>query len=102
LNSSDVFILASFYEGWSTSIIEALACCRPVVTTFVSSASELIKPGENGYILYERDPMKLCNLINKSILLDTSSMACRNKINKYSIDNLGDELKAVWSAINTI
>jgi glycosyltransferase involved in cell wall biosynthesis len=50
LRASDVFALASYKEGWSTSLVEALATCLPIITTAVSSSSFLVKNNLNGLI----------------------------------------------------
>lgn len=48
---ADIFVLPSRYEPFSNVCLEAMACGLPVVTTRTNGASELIKMGENGYVL---------------------------------------------------
>jgi glycosyltransferase involved in cell wall biosynthesis len=55
LDSSDVFILPSYYrEGIPRSILEALACGLPVITTTVPGCNLTVKPGENGFLIEPR------------------------------------------------
>ena len=39
LNASDLFVMGSYKEGWSTTLLEAMACGVPTCTTNFSSAS---------------------------------------------------------------
>jgi len=47
-NDIDVYICASFSEGFSLSVLEASACGRPVVSTMVGGSRDLITDGHNG------------------------------------------------------
>lgn len=52
MNASDVFVLASAYEGFCISLIEAMANgCTPVVTDIRSGNKQLVRGGENGFVL---------------------------------------------------
>jgi len=52
MRSSEVFILASEYEGFCISLTEAMANgCTPVVTDIRSGNKQLVKDGENGFIV---------------------------------------------------
>ncbi len=46
-----VFILPTYYEGMSTSVLEAMACKLPVVSTRIPGMPELVEDGINGYLL---------------------------------------------------
>lgn len=51
LCASDLFVLATRYEGWANVFFEAMACGLPVVTTDVCGNSEVIKNGETGLLV---------------------------------------------------
>ncbi len=46
--AADVFLLASDYEGMPISVLEALACGLPVVSTPVGEVPALVRPGITG------------------------------------------------------
>lgn len=52
LKNADVFILTSAFEGFSIALTEAMAngCC-PVVTNIKAGNQQLIKDGENGFLI---------------------------------------------------
>lgn len=52
LRESEVFILASAYEGFCISLIEAMANgCVPVVTDIESGNKQLVEEGVNGFVV---------------------------------------------------
>jgi glycosyltransferase involved in cell wall biosynthesis len=55
LNNADVFILPSYYrEGIPRSILEALSCGLPIITTKVPGCNLTVIDGENGYLIEPR------------------------------------------------
>jgi glycosyltransferase involved in cell wall biosynthesis len=96
LNAADVFVMGSFYEGWPTSLIEALACGCRIVTTSFSAASEIVTEGKNGYIINDRDPSNFAGLVKKALALkeEISYSLCRSE--RYSVKNLKNDLEKVW------
>lgn len=50
-NASDIFVMPSYYEGWSIAATEALYCGLPVIHSKCGSALELVKDGENGLMI---------------------------------------------------
>ena len=53
-------------EGIPVSLMEALACRLPVVATDISGISELVRPGETGYLVPEADPVALADAIENA------------------------------------
>ncbi len=50
-HAADAFVLPSAYESHALVILESLACGLPVIATATGSAPDLIRQGENGYII---------------------------------------------------
>ncbi len=55
LKAADVLVLPSRWEGMPNIVLEALASGTPVVSTEVEGISELVIPGETGYIIPSRN-----------------------------------------------
>ncbi|NOX37242.1 MAG: glycosyltransferase family 4 protein [Calditrichaeota bacterium] len=56
LGQFDVFVLTSFSEGLSLSLLEAQACGLPAVVTAVGGNPEVVQHGVNGYLVPSNDP----------------------------------------------
>jgi glycosyltransferase involved in cell wall biosynthesis len=65
--TADLFLLTSFYEGYGRTIIEAMAAGLPVVMSDVGVAGDLVKDGENGYVVDSGDKRGLIERIVKLI-----------------------------------
>jgi glycosyltransferase involved in cell wall biosynthesis len=63
LSQSQVFLSGSHHEGFSLAMLEGLSMGMPAVVTDVGSAREVIREGETGYIVSERDPDLFANRI---------------------------------------
>lgn len=93
LKLSNCFVLASRSEGLSCSIIEAMAAGLPVIATDVGGNAELVKDGENGYLVQSGNPealaAKLQILIdNKSIREKCRDISLRLVHEKFSLDTM--------------
>jgi glycosyltransferase involved in cell wall biosynthesis len=99
INAADVVLTGSYQEGWSTAMIEAIACGKPMVSTDVSGASEIIDTGRNGYILYDRDPVKMARLIDEALNLINANEVSVKLANSYSMDNLFEDFIMKWPYI---
>ncbi|MDM7917011.1 MAG: glycosyltransferase, partial [Candidatus Eisenbacteria bacterium] len=63
LAASDLFVLASDWDGLPVSILEAMRARRPVVVTAASGIPEAIRDGIEGILVPPRDPEALARAI---------------------------------------
>jgi len=65
---ADIFVLPTLEDVWGFVINEAMACGLPIVATRASQAArEMIRSGENGYIIKEADSKELYNVLKKLV-----------------------------------
>ena len=62
-HAAEMFILNSGYEGFSHLILEAMSCGVPVITTSVGGNREIIKQGENGFMIKYNDEFNLIEAV---------------------------------------
>jgi glycosyltransferase involved in cell wall biosynthesis len=91
LLSSDVFILPTKNECFPISVLEAISCGLPVISTKEGAIPDIIKDGEMGIILDECTPEALARamvfFINNPLKIQEYGAECRNKfINHYTPD----------------
>lgn len=67
LRSMDCFVLASHWEGFSLSVLEAMAMGLPVIVSRVSGAAEAVLDGVTGYVVPIGDTQSLAVAMGKMI-----------------------------------
>jgi glycosyltransferase involved in cell wall biosynthesis len=73
LRTAHLYVLPSIVgsdgnrEGLPVSIVEALACSLPVVSTPVTGIPEVVRDGHNGLLVPERDPVALADALQRLI-----------------------------------
>jgi len=75
LPAIDVFVLCSTTECFPLSVLEAMACARPVVCTDVGGIREMVEGGVTGYLVPPRDPRRLAARITE--ILSDPELALR-------------------------
>ena len=63
LKGFDVFVMCSETEGLGTSILDAMACGKPVVGTRTGGIPEVVEDGVTGLLVEPRDPQSLADAI---------------------------------------
>lgn len=93
LRLMDVFVQPSLSEGLGLSVLEALACRRPVVATKVGGIPEIITHGENGILVPPADARSLAEaaavLLQNQVLANNLAEQGRYQLEKkFSLDNM--------------
>ena len=77
----DVFLFPSYTEGFSLSVLEAMACGLPVITADVGANKECV--GDGGIIIKLIDSDSIVEAINK-----LNDKELRRKMSAYNIDRV--------------
>jgi glycosyltransferase involved in cell wall biosynthesis len=64
MKASDIFVLPTYYfEGLPVSILEAMACGKPVITTHHRGSEDVVVDGTNGFLIPIKQTTPLVNKI---------------------------------------
>jgi glycosyltransferase involved in cell wall biosynthesis len=102
----DALVLPSLNEGTPVSAIEALAAGRPVVATRVGGVPDVVRDGEDGFLV---DPgavddlaVRLAKLAADPSLRERMGAAGRERVLKrYAVDRLVDDVDRLYRSLLT-
>lgn len=104
LSKATVFVFPSLREGLPLSLLEAMSCSLPVVSSDIPGINNVITNGKNGLLVPARNPKALAHAI--LMLLNDENL--RNKlgwnarkliIGKYNWDMVINEIENVYCEI---
>lgn len=86
LYSFDVFLLTSKWEGFPVSVLEAMACEKPIISTDVGGVSEVIDFAINGYYVPVEEEDTLVEYVLQ-VLRDESMRKRMGNLNRKKIES---------------
>jgi glycosyltransferase involved in cell wall biosynthesis len=99
LRQARIFVLTSDSEGLSLALMEGMLCGLPAVVSDVGDLPELVKPGDNGFLVAERTPeafaRPLVELLEDGELLGAYSRRARAAALRYETGRT----TSLWDAI---
>lgn len=104
LQSSEIFVLNSRSEGMSNALLEALAAGLPCIATDVGGNPELVRDGENGFLVPPKQPAPLSRAL--AVLLGDpdlrSRMGARSRqraVEEYSLEAMVRRTEAIYDGV---
>jgi len=85
LSILDVSVLCSFSEGMPNAVLESMASGKPVVVTDVGGCSEIVKDGEDGFLVASDNPHALAEKI-KRLLVDRDAAKAMGRTGRKRIE----------------
>jgi glycosyltransferase involved in cell wall biosynthesis len=89
--AADILCVPSRYDGWALVVPEGLAAGLPVISTnYTGAALELIRDGENGWLIPANSQAYLYKGMRKAVLLSETelshlSLSARSTISQHSL-----------------
>lgn len=104
LNCMDLYIQSSFYEGFSNTILEAMACGVPVLASCVGGTADLFTDGEQGLLFPSNDAAALAQLItrladNRALRLRMAERARCHVIERFSVQTMVRKYEALYQEL---
>lgn len=104
LADTDIFVLASLWEGMPGVILEAMAARLPVVATSVGGIPEVVVHGQTGYLVPPTDPQALAAALtrlleDKRLRLEMGRAGHRRVRSHFSLDAKVRELENIYELL---
>lgn len=88
--AADLYVSASFSDGTSVSLLEAMATGLPVVVTDVGGAAEWVKPGLNGWLVPPGDAAAIGEALLKAVRGGAGRLRDMGRRNRESVVERAD------------
>ncbi len=92
LRAADAFVLNTAYEGFSHQILEAMALGVPVITTNIGGNPEIVRNGENGFLVAYNDKeafrAKITEILENKNLAEDFSKKARVSAQQFTKDRM--------------
>lgn len=100
LAASDAFILTSRREGLPKAVLEAMAVGLPIIATDVRGNRDLVKSGENGYLVplddAEQTAIAIERLINSGNLRRSMGEKSKELVKQYDLQNIIPQMEEIY------
>jgi glycosyltransferase involved in cell wall biosynthesis len=104
LKGFDVFVMSSVQEGLGTSLLDAMACAKPVVATTVGGIPEVVADGETGLLVPPRQPPQMAaaivRLLKSAAARRDMGAAGRARVQaRFTVQRMVAETMAVYERV---
>jgi glycosyltransferase involved in cell wall biosynthesis len=99
----DLFVLPSLHEGLSLALIEAMLLGKPAVVTSVGGLPEVVRDGEEGFLVPSADPEALAHqiisLVGDRTLLESFGRRARKRAEVFQIGSAIARIESVYGEL---
>ncbi|KAB8029935.1 glycosyltransferase family 4 protein [Fluviispira multicolorata] len=104
LNAMDIFILGTYEETYSLSVIDAMSMGLPVIGTHSGGTPEQVKHNHRGILIKPKDPQEIANAIttyleNPKLICEHGENAKKWVYNEHSWENKLTKLNKLYEDI---
>lgn len=105
INACDVGVLFTYGEGLSNSIMEYMACGKPVIATDAGGTREIITNEKTGFLITNDTTDEIVYLINnlidnKSLRMEIGENAKLHVKTHFSIERMGEDFIKLYSELH--
>jgi glycosyltransferase involved in cell wall biosynthesis len=106
MREHDIFVFPSLFEGFGLVITEAMSQGVPVITTDRTAGPDLIKDGENGWIVPASSSIAIkevfTKILEKPELLEQFGLAAQQKAQTRPWSVYGQEMADALSSLKIL
>ncbi len=103
LASSDISVLTSSSESLSNAVMESMAAGVPVVACRVGGNDELIRDGENGFLVapgsHEEVAERIEKLVNDAGMRKSFGAAAKRAAENFTVENVCGQYKRLYMSL---
>jgi len=101
--NAEVFVLPSLEDGWGMVVTEAMSCGLPVIVTENTGAKDIVRDGQDGFIVPIRNSEALYNkllfLYEHESLRKSMGESAREGVKSSSWESYGQQVVDVYSKV---
>ena len=103
MNAAHALVTPSFAEGLPVVIMEAMACARPIIATYIAGLPELVRPGIEGWLVPAGDADALAETMLQAAQTPADTLAAmgdsaRTRVSaRHDIDESARLLAALFN-----
>lgn len=104
MKTCDLFVLSSTLEGLGTSLLDAMACARPVVATATGGIPEVVEHEQTGLLVPARDAEGLAEAIltllrNDTLAREYGTAGYERARKRFSAERMVEETVRVYESL---
>jgi teichuronic acid biosynthesis glycosyltransferase TuaC len=99
MNSCDIFVLPSLSEAFGIVNLEAMACGKPVISTYNGGSHEIITSEDYGFLVKPADSNALAEKILRAFDTHWDPIIIRRHAEKYSWIVIADQFLEIYQKI---
>ena len=102
-SAADLFLFSSRQEGLSVSVMEAMACGLPIAASRIRGNTDLIDPGEGGFLVDPDDAQGFADAIRQLLAQPETRERMKrhnlNKIQAYSLQAVTEQMARLYESM---
>jgi L-malate glycosyltransferase len=105
LKGFDFFVMPSVTEGLGTSLLDAMACAKPIVASRVGGIPEVVVDGKTGILVPPKDSHRLADAIVRMMQDRAAAAAMGNAgytrvTERFTVERMVEETLAVYERLD--
>jgi glycosyltransferase involved in cell wall biosynthesis len=101
-HKADCIVLPSYREGIPKSLLEAMSCGKPIITTNAPGCRDLVENGKNGFLCEPKNSISLANAIETICNLEVQTLKEMGKVSREMVLKTYDEKFVISRYTQTI